>query len=66
MNPVNEYLGEIFESIFEDFIAAGYVRFVYGGGDVGEYLTAHVRYTYQHKTHFSRARWGLPNDRRSR
>jgi len=41
MNPVNEYLGEIFESIFEDFIAAGYVRFVYGGGDVGEYLTAH-------------------------
>ncbi|GMQ98452.1 MAG: aldehyde dehydrogenase family protein [Acidimicrobiia bacterium] len=41
MNPVNEYLGEIFEEIFADFIEAGYVRFVYGGGDVGEYLTSH-------------------------
>lgn len=41
MNPVNEYLGDIFEVIFEDFVDAGYVRFVYGGGDVGAYLTAH-------------------------
>jgi hypothetical protein len=41
MNPVNEYLGEIFEAIFEDFVDAGYVRFVYGGGDVGAYLTSH-------------------------
>ncbi|MEN8238081.1 MAG: aldehyde dehydrogenase family protein [Actinomycetota bacterium] len=41
MNPVNEYLGEIFETIFEDFIAADFIRFVYGGGDVGAYLTSH-------------------------
>ncbi|MCL1599340.1 MAG: aldehyde dehydrogenase family protein, partial [Actinomycetia bacterium] len=41
MNPVNDYLGEVFEAIFEDFIDAGYVRFVYGGGDVGAYLTGH-------------------------
>jgi len=41
MNPVNEYLGEIFETIFEDFIDAGFIRFVYGGGDVGAYLTSH-------------------------
>jgi acyl-CoA reductase-like NAD-dependent aldehyde dehydrogenase len=41
MNPVNEYLGEIFESIFEDFITAGFIRFVYGGSDVGAYLTSH-------------------------
>jgi len=41
MNPVNEYLGEIFESIFEDFVSAGYMRFVYGGADVGAYLTSH-------------------------
>ncbi len=41
MNPVNDYLGDAFEAIFEDFIDAGYVRFVYGGGDVGAYLTAH-------------------------
>jgi hypothetical protein len=42
MNPVNDYLGEIFEDIFEDFVSAGYLRFAYGGGDVGEYLTSHV------------------------
>ena len=41
MNPVNEYLGDIFEDIFEGFIAPGFVRFVYGGGDVGAYLTSH-------------------------
>lgn len=41
MNPVNEYLGEIFETIFEDFVAAGFMRFVYGAGDVGAYLTSH-------------------------
>ena len=41
MNPVNDYLGEIFEEIFEDFVDAGYVRFTYGGGDVGAYLTNH-------------------------
>ncbi len=41
MNPVNEYLGETFEAIFEDFVDAGFLRFVYGGGDVGAYLTSH-------------------------
>lgn len=41
MNPVNEYLGEVFETIFEDFVAAGFLRFAYGGGDVGAYLTSH-------------------------
>jgi acyl-CoA reductase-like NAD-dependent aldehyde dehydrogenase len=41
MNPVNEYLGEVFETIFEGFVAAGFVRFVYGGGEVGAYLTSH-------------------------
>ncbi|MEE8485940.1 MAG: aldehyde dehydrogenase family protein [Acidimicrobiia bacterium] len=41
MNPVNENLGETLEEIFADFIDAGYLRFVYGGGDVGAYLTSH-------------------------
>jgi aldehyde dehydrogenase (NAD(P)+) len=41
MNPVNAYLGEVFEAIFEDFVAAGFIRFVYGDGDVGAYLTSH-------------------------
>ncbi len=41
MNPVNQYLGPIFEEIFADFIERGFVRFVYGGADVGAYLTDH-------------------------
>ena len=41
MNPVNEYLGPIFERIFTPLIEAGFVRFAYGAGDVGAYLTGH-------------------------
>lgn len=41
MNPVNEYLGPIFEDIFEPLIRDGYLAFIYGGGDVGAYLTTH-------------------------
>jgi aldehyde dehydrogenase (NAD(P)+) len=41
MNPVNDYLGPIFEDIFAPLIQDGYLAFVYGGGDVGEYLTRH-------------------------
>jgi aldehyde dehydrogenase (NAD(P)+) len=41
MNPVNDYLGRHFEEIFADLVADGYVRFAYGGGDVGAYLTSH-------------------------
>jgi aldehyde dehydrogenase (NAD(P)+) len=41
MNPVNEYLGPIFEDIFAQLVRHGYLAFAYGGGDVGEYLTRH-------------------------
>jgi len=41
MNPINDYLGPVFEEICADLIDAGYLRFVYGGGDVGAYLTNH-------------------------
>jgi aldehyde dehydrogenase (NAD(P)+) len=41
MNPVNDYLGPIFEDIFAPLIRDGYLAFAYGGGDVGEYLTRH-------------------------
>jgi aldehyde dehydrogenase (NAD(P)+) len=41
LNPVNEYLGEFFEEIFAPLIDDGYVRFAYGGADVGGYLTRH-------------------------
>jgi aldehyde dehydrogenase (NAD(P)+) len=41
MNPINEYLGPILEEAFAPLIRDGYLSFVYGGGDVGAYLTAH-------------------------
>jgi aldehyde dehydrogenase (NAD(P)+) len=41
MNPVNDYLGPVLEEIFAEFISDGYLRTVYGGSDVGAYLTAH-------------------------
>ena len=50
MNPVNEYLGEIFEDLFEEFVDGGYLRFVYGGGDVGAYLTSHEQVDTIHIT----------------
>jgi aldehyde dehydrogenase (NAD(P)+) len=41
MNPVNEYLGPIFEDVFADLIASGYVRLAYGGAETGAQLTRH-------------------------
>ena len=41
MNPVNDYLGRHFEEIFADLVEDGYVRFAYGGADVGSHLTSH-------------------------
>ena len=41
MNPVNDYLEPIFEDIFAPLVRDGYLAFVCGGGDVGEYLTHH-------------------------
>ena len=41
MNPINDYLGPIFEKIFAPFIENGFIKFAYGGGDVGSYLTHH-------------------------
>jgi aldehyde dehydrogenase (NAD(P)+) len=41
MSPINDYLGPIFEDIFAPFIQAGYLRFAYGDGEVGNYLVYH-------------------------
>ena len=41
MNPVNDYLGPVFEEIFAEFVQRGFLRFAYGGADVGEALTRH-------------------------
>lgn len=39
MNPVNATYGPVFEKILEPLIRDGYVQVVYGGAEVGEYLT---------------------------
>lgn len=41
MNPVNAYLGPVFERIFSEFYDAGFLRFAYGGAETGAYLCAH-------------------------
>jgi Aldehyde dehydrogenase family len=41
MSPVNAYLGPLIERGFNDLIAAGFLRVVYGGADVGGYLCRH-------------------------
>lgn len=50
MNPVNDYLGPHFEDLFADLVSAGFVRFAYGGSDVGHYLTGHPRIDSIHLT----------------
>lgn len=41
LNPINDYLGPIFEKIYAPMIEAGFVRFAYGGAEVGAYLVDH-------------------------
>ncbi len=41
MNPVNAYLGPLLERVFEPFVEMGFLRFAYGGSDVGMYLSGH-------------------------
>ena len=41
MNPVNEYLGQFLKEAFRVLIDEGFVRVVYGGGDVGAWLCEH-------------------------
>lgn len=56
MNPVNEYLGPLLERALKTFIDKGYLAIVYGGADVGSYLSYHpsigdVHITGSDKTH---------------
>ncbi|MBX7168994.1 MAG: hypothetical protein K1X74_21845 [Pirellulales bacterium] len=41
MNPVNEYLGPIFERAFQPLVRENLLRIIYGGADVGSYATNH-------------------------
>ena len=49
-NPVNAWLGPVFEDVFAPLVEAGFVRFAYGGGDVGAYLTRHPHVDELHLT----------------
>jgi acyl-CoA reductase-like NAD-dependent aldehyde dehydrogenase len=56
MNPVNHYLGPIFEDAFAPLVDGGLLRFAYGGAEVGKYLCAHelvdeIHITGSDKTH---------------
>ena len=56
MNPVNAYLGPIFERALAPLVDAGFLRFVYGGGDVGKVLCEHpdvdtIHITGSERTH---------------
>ena len=42
MNPVNEYLGSIFERIFSPLIEADLLQIVYGGAEVGKFCVNHA------------------------
>ena len=50
LNPVNEYLGPIFERIFAPLVDKGFVAFVYGGAEVGGPLVRDARVTKVHIT----------------
>jgi aldehyde dehydrogenase (NAD(P)+) len=70
MNPVNEYLGPIFEKALAPLVARDYVRIVYGGGDVGAYLCQHdliddIHITGSDRTH-DMIVWGPPGPERER
>jgi hypothetical protein len=70
MNPVNEYLGPIFERALSPLIERDYLRVVYGGGDVGAYLCQHPAVDDIHITGSDRTHdlivWGPPGPERER
>jgi acyl-CoA reductase-like NAD-dependent aldehyde dehydrogenase len=50
MNPVNEYLGPIFQRLFVRLIEQGYLRIIYGGADVGAAAVDHTQVDEIHIT----------------
>jgi acyl-CoA reductase-like NAD-dependent aldehyde dehydrogenase len=70
MNPVNEWVGPILERALAPMIERGYLRIVYGGGDVGKYLCEHksiadVHITGSDATH-DLIVWGPPGPEREK
>ena len=50
MNPVNEWFGPLLERALSPLIGADLLRVVYGGADVGAYLTQHPGVDWIHVT----------------
>ena len=50
LNPLNAYLGPAIEDAFGSLVAAGVLRVVCGGAEVGAYLTRHDRVDAVHLT----------------
>ncbi len=70
MNPVNEWVGPILERALAPLVDRGFLRIVYGGGDVGKYLCEHkdiadVHITGSDATH-DLIVWGPPGPERDR
>ena len=64
MNPVNEYVGPHIEKAFRVLVEADFLRVVYGGAEVGQYLCQHalvetIHITGSDKTHDAIV-WGAP------
>ena len=56
MNPVNDYVGPYLEEAFKSLIDEGFLAIVYGGNEVGQFLTRHdtietIHITGSDKTH---------------
>jgi acyl-CoA reductase-like NAD-dependent aldehyde dehydrogenase len=70
MNPVNQYLGPIFERLFARLIDLDLVRIIYGGADVGAAAIAHEQVDEVHITGSIHSHdaivWGPPGAERDR
>ncbi len=70
MNPVNEYLGPIFQRLFARLVEEGFVRIIYGGADVGAAAVAHAGVDEVHITGSIHSHdaivWGPPGPDRER
>ena len=65
MNPVNDYLGPMLARAFSPLVDLGVLDFVYGGREVGEYLTKHDLVNTLHLTGseatYNAIVWGAPD-----
>ena len=70
MNPVNEYLGPIFQRLFARLVEEGFVRIIYGGADVGAAAVEHAGVDEVHITGSIHSHdaivWGPPGPERER